>query len=95
MVGVVGFGEGDLAGEAAGPDAALGASQDRPEPAAMASSAGADVQVVADPDDPDGGRGAQVPSGRKAAISSSSAAPIWSSSSAAQSLIASLMPGRE
>jgi hypothetical protein len=59
VVGVVGFLEGDLAGEAAGSDAALGASQDRPEPAATASSVGAHVQVAADPDEPDGGGGAQ------------------------------------
>ena len=48
----VGRGEGDVALDAAGPDAAGAAGEGSPVPAVVGAVGGADVQVVADADDP-------------------------------------------
>src|SRR5262245_3294306 len=55
------FCKGDIASDTARPDSALRPLQDRAKPGAATSSVRADVQLIAEPDDPDRGEGAQRP----------------------------------
>jgi len=67
--------EGDVAFDAAGADATFRPALHRPVPGPVLPPVGAGVQAVADADDPDRCVGRSVPSGRSAAMSSSSPVP--------------------